>query len=296
MGIPSPDPLHDADATLQVWRQGDVTLDAGLTFVHFADLSRPISPAARRAAEAMLYEGEALPEGPVPLMDDVPGFVMLTQTCDIVRPSAERPYVEVAPLIMVSLEWLEDIRMLRRPAFAYVPALAEERLVADLDRIMTVEKAVVAPWRRIPGWSTDNEIRAFAKALARKRARFAFPDDFNEAATKLQERFKKRHNRQHAEGAHLKALSEIRIRAAPSWDTDQVTISLWFIKSGDPEGIPAAWSDWMDAWTALFDESGRFQIETAVACLLEDMTARDYVDSDRLDLDQLSVSPKGKQG
>src|SRR5687767_8726389 len=113
MGIPSPDPLHDADATLQVWRQGDVTLDAGLTFVHFADLSRPISPAARRVAEAMLCEGEALPEGPVPLMDDVPGFVMLTQTCDIVRPSAERPYVEVAPLIMVSLEWLEDIRMLR---------------------------------------------------------------------------------------------------------------------------------------------------------------------------------------
>lgn len=296
MGMTSPDQLPDPDATLQVWRQGDVTLDADLTFVHFADLSRPTSPAAHQAAEAMLRQGEALPEGPVPLMDNVPGFVMLTQTCDIVRPSAERPYVEVAPLIMVSPDWLEDIRMLRRPAFAYVPALAEERLVADLDRIMTVEKAVVASWRRIPGWSTDSEIRAFAKALARKRARFAFPNDFNVATAKLQERFKKKHNRHHAEGAHLKAFSEIRIRAAPSWDSDQVAISLWFIKSGDPKGVPAAWPDWIDAWTALFEESGRFQIETAVACLLQDMTARDYVESDRLDLDQLSVSPERKHG
>ena len=37
---------------------------------------------------------------------------------------------------------------------------------------MTVHKAVVAGWERLPGWTTDAEVRAIAGALARKRARF----------------------------------------------------------------------------------------------------------------------------
>ena len=43
---------------------------------------------------------------------------------------------------------------------------------------------------------------------------------------------------------------------------------------------------------ALFeqDEGGRFRLDAPIACRLEDMTARDYVDSDRLDLDRLSVA------
>jgi hypothetical protein len=35
------------------------------------------------------------------------------------------------------------VRDLRRPAFVYVPALSAERLVGDLDRVMTIEKSVL---------------------------------------------------------------------------------------------------------------------------------------------------------
>lgn len=283
---------HDPAANMAIrnWRQGDVCLDLGLEFVHVADLSRPGSAAAVHARELLHEQGEQLPDGTVSLSENVLGFVVLTQTCDIVRPNAQRPYVEVSPLIRVAPEFVEEVRRLRRPAFAYVPATAERGLVADLDRVMTIEKAVVATWSRIPGWITDGQMRAFAEALVRMRTRFAFPDDFVAITASLQECFRRRHNRQHVEGAHLRALQEIRVRAAPAWDAREVNLGLWFIKDEEPLDVAAAWPHWVDTWVALLDQTGRFQVEFAVACRLEDLTARDYVESDRLDLDALSVS------
>jgi hypothetical protein len=225
---------------------------------------------------------DQLPTVPVPISEEVAGFVVLTQTCDIVRSNAQRPYVEVSPLISVSDEFLEDVRCLRRAAFGYIPATAGRLLVADLDRVMTIEKTVVATWHRVPGWVTDDQARAFSEALSRKRIRFAFPDDFVAITGKLQQRLRKRHNRQHPEGAHLRALREIRVRAAPAWDADHVALSFWFIKDQEPDGVSSAWQGFAEQWVALLDQSGRFQIEFAISCRLEDLTARDYLDLDSL--------------
>lgn len=278
------------DQALQAWRQGDVSLDVGLEFLHFADLSRPHSPASAQVAEELAHDREAIEAGPTPVLDAVRGVVMLSQTCDVVRGCRNRPFVEVAPLIEVPGRWVEEIRRLKRPAFAYVPATVGERLVADLDRTMTVEKAIVAGWTRISGWETDDDLRDFARALARKRSRFAFPDDFVAATRSFQERLTDKHNRQTDEGAHLRALREIRVRAAPSWDDGEVRLSWWFIKDADPVDAPVDWSSFVDQWLALFDQTGRFRLESPIACRLDDMTARDYVESDHLDLDRLSVS------
>ncbi len=280
------------DQALQAWRQGDVSLDAGLEFLHLADLSRPHSPASMQAAEAAVQEGEAIATAASPVLDEVRGMAMLSQTCDVVRICRARPFVEVAALVEVPEPWVEQIRRLKRPAFAHVPATADQRLVADLDRVMTVEKALVAEWTRLPGWETDEELRNFAEALARKRSRFAFPDDFVVAAGGLQAHMVSRHNRQTDEGAHLRALREIRVRAAPSWGADQVQLSWWFVKVDDPQDVPADWPALLDRWLALFeqDEGGWFRLDAPIACRLEDMTARDYIDSDRLDLDRLSVT------
>ena len=277
------------DEALRAWRQGDVSLDAGLEFLHFADLSRPHSAASRQVAEDMANNGEALEAGAMPVLDEVRGMVMLSQTCDVVRGCQERPFVEVAPLIEMPGREIEAIRRLKRPAFAYIPATAGECLVADLDRTMTVEKAVVAGWRRTPGWRTDDELRDFALALARKRSRFAFPDDFVAAAQALQRRFADKHDKETVEGAHLRALREIRVRAAPSWNEERIRLGWWFVKDSDPENVDADWPTFMDRWLDLFDQAGRFRLDPPIACRLEDMTARDYMESDRLDLDRLSV-------
>ena len=277
------------DEALQAWRQGDVSLDAGLEFLHLADLSRPHSTASTQVAEAMANNGEPIEDGPASVLDEVRGMVMLSQTCDVVRNCRARPFVEVAPLIEVCEEWVEAIRRLKRPAFAYVPAVAGDRLIADLDRTMTVEKALVARWTRTPGWETDEELRAIALALSRKRSRFAFPDDFVATAEALQRRLVDKHDKDTDEGAHLRALREIRVRAAPSWDDAEVRLSWWFIKDADPADAEADWPTHMDRWLTLFDQTGRFRLDPPTACRLEDMTARDYVESDHLDLDRLSV-------
>lgn len=276
------------DQALQAWRQGDISLDAGLEFLHLADLSRPHGQASIQVTEALADAGEALEAGATPVLDEVRGLVMLSQTCDVVRGCRPRPFLEVAPLIEVPEQWVEEIRRLKRPAFAYVPVAAGDHLVADLDRTMTVEKALVAGWIRTPGWETDDQLRDFASALARKRSRFAFPDDFVAAAADLQRHLATRHNRQTAEGAHLRALREIRVRAAPSWDDGEVLLSWWFIKDADP--AEADWAAFLKDWLDLFDLTGRFRLDSSIACRLEDMTARDYVESDRLDLDRLSAA------
>ena len=281
------------DQALQAWRQGDISLDAGLEFVHFADLSRPHSPASAQVTEAFVNDGKAVEAGATPVLDEVRGMVILSQTCDVVRGCRDRPFVEVAPLIEVPEPWIEEIRRLKRPAFAYVPTTGGARLVADLDRTMTVEKAVVAGWTRTPGWETDDDLRDFAHALARKRSRFAFPDDFVAATRRLQGHLIDKHNRQTDEGAHLRALREIRVRAAPSWDDGEVQLSWWFIKDSDPVDVQVEWSMFLEQWLALFDQAGRFRLDPPIACRLEDMTARDYVESDHLDLDRLSVHAAG---
>lgn len=278
------------DQALQAWRQGDVSLDAGLEFLHLADLSRPHSPASIHVAEAFANEGEDVGAGAAPVLDEVAGVVMLSQTCDIVRRCRDRPFVELAPLVQVPEPWVEEIRRLKRPAFAHIPATASQYLVAHLDRTMTVEKALVSGWTRRRGWETDDELRSFAEALARKRTRFAFPDDFVAAARKLEMHLLARHNKQTDEGAHLRALREIRVRAAPSWDADKVQLSWWFIKEADPVDVHINWPGFLDHWIALFDQAGRFRLDLPIACRLEDITARDYVESDRLDLDRLSTS------
>ena len=127
-------------------------------------------------------------------------------------------------------------------------------------------------------------------ALARKRSRFAFPDDFVVATRNLQERLIGKHNRQTDEGAHLRALREIRVRAAPSWNDGDVRLSWWFIKDADPVDAPVDWPSFVGRWIALFDQTGRFRLDPPIACRLEDMTASDYIEGDRLDLDRLSVS------
>ena len=109
------------------------------------------------------------------------------------------------------------------------------------------------------------ELRVIALALSRKRSRFAFPDDFVAAAEALQRRLVDKHDKETNEGAHLRALREIRVRAAPSWDDAEVQLGWWFIKDADPADAEADWPTHMDQWLALFDQAGRFRLDPPAA-------------------------------
>jgi hypothetical protein len=170
-----------------------------------------------------------------------------------------------------------------------LPALSDSGLIVDLDRVMTVEKSIVAKWQRTPGYTLDADGRAFAQALARKRVRFAFPDDFTVFAKKLQTRLADKHEKNTDEGRGLRALREIRVHASPTWDADPVTLLFWFIRNDrDTDFEGKSWAELLKGLLRLVPQAGRFRSVDGQVVTLEEMTGADYVGSDPLDLDHLS--------
>ena len=270
---------EQVDERIARWRQGDCFVGDDW-FLFRTNMACPLT----NDGEAAVAEGVENAE------TFVRGFAVLTQTCDLVRHCGDRPFAEVSPLVHVNDQVLREIERGRRPNYGFIPGVAGHRLVADLDRVMTVEKAVVADWERIEGCRTDVDARRFSLALARKRARTAFPDDFVAFASPLMKRMSEKHDRQSDEGRALRALREIRVRAAPSWDADTVELMFWFIRNDEePAFENQGWEHCLAALPQPHSTPGRFVRVDCVVQTLDDLTAREYVESDPLDLDHLST-------
>ena len=267
------------DEALGPWRQGDCVL-GNHRFLFRLDTQAPLTEPAAVAAAGHADTAEA----------DVRGFTVVTQTCDIVRGCRDRPFVQVSPLVEVDSLTLHGIERGRRPRYAFVPALAAENLVADLDRVMTMEKAVIAGWTRVEGVRHESDARRFRFALTRNRARAAFPDDFVRLIAELTRRILAKHDAQSDEGRALRALREIRIRAEPSWSAEEIQVMFWFIRDeNSPSFQGRSWDSYREQWLRRVPTAGRFNSIDGTVQTLDDLTAREYVESDALDFDHLSV-------
>jgi len=271
--------LEALDVALESWRQGDFVIGPFGFVVRF-DPEFPLNPGEQDdGPDSDLYE------------DAVEGLVVLTQTCDIVRKSKDRPFVEVCPLVAIKdPSALENIRKGKIPRYAFLQGAAALMLVADLDRVMTIEKSLLGTWPRKPGCTSDQALRDFADALARKRARFAFPDDFVLLVEDFRVRITRKHDKQSHEGKCLRLLREIRVTASPSWGSEDVSLKFWFIvveeTSPTDPGLTQQCMDWM----ALISLHSRFTSIDHDIVSMDDISAREYICSDRLDLDHLSRS------
>lgn len=276
--------ISQVDAALAEWRQGDFVLGGDYSvFIHVANLNFPITESAIAYAEQHPKEQTAIIDAVVP------GFVVISQTCDIVRSSSDRKFVEVAPLVEVDTSILHQAKKGLTPKYGYVPALSSEKLVADLDRALTIEKSCLVEQVRRQGCVSDDERRKFSIALARKRGRFAFPNDFNAMLKRLTDRIKKKHGKGSLEGKVLEQLAEIRVRAAPDWNADRVELTMMLITEDGPNPITdEEWSNQIADWQKLVTLCGRYGGFDIVRGSLDDFTARDYAESDLLDLDHLS--------
>lgn len=275
------DVIARVDAASSEWRQGDAVLGENW-FLFKLDPSFPLTEPAHNASEAGLWAAE----------ESVQGLMVVTQTCDIVRSCRNRPFLQVAPLIEVTPGFFHEVARGYRPQFAAPSGLEEHGLVADLDRIMTVEKALLLGWARVAGCNREADRRHLSLALARKRARVAFPDDFAEFADPLRRRVSAKHDKNSQEGRALRGLREIRVRAAPSWDAENVEITIFFIREDNQSSFEGrSWDKLLESWLDLLPEGSRFRPQGLVVAL-EDLGARDYAESDPLDLDYLSGRPE----
>lgn len=271
---------------LGAWRQGDVTMGHGLLFIQLASHSDP-------QGSGVSLEGTGLKAD----YETVPGLVVVSHDCDIVREVGHTPVVDMAPLVEVGERVVEETRLLKRTHYAYLSGVAELGLVVDLDRTMSVSKRLLARWTPVRGCLSEKEGRAFARALARKRERFALPDAFQSAITEMSKHLRSRHPKQNAEGAHLRALREIRVGADPSWEREDAKVRFWFIHDREPEGCEAKWHDYITEWMKKIDESNiLYQLEKYRRGPLREMNAEEYIATELLDYDSLSVprrKPKG---
>lgn len=266
------------DEELKHWRQGDCLVGEQWFVFRMA----PDAPLTNNAAVAAANGAENAETA-------VDGFAVLTQTCDIIRNCEERPFLEICPLVQADEDKIQQIERGHRPNYAHIPGISDQRLVADLDRVMTVEKAVVAQWDRVAGCLDDHDARRLSLALARKRARIAFPNDFVSFVEPLKRRMSKKHDKGSDEGEALRALREIRVRAAPSWDAESIQLMFWFIRDEDqPTFKKRGWDVFLEPWLNRVPIGGRFAEVHGEVLTLDDLTAREYVESDPLDLDHLS--------
>lgn len=270
------------DATLADWQQGDLLLSAEVPVVRLADMARPLTPVAIELAEGS--------EGLNVVAEDVAGLMIISQTCDVVRACIDRPFLQVCPLVTVEADVLEQTRRGLRPRFLHVSGLEGTGMVADLEQVMTVEKAVllrVAGTHRA-GAQTEDEVRAVGRALANKLARAAFPDAFAIAAERLRTEIVRKHGKTSPMGAFLRGLLEIRVRAHPNWSAAEAEIEFVFVFERSSQ-IPPGADDQAHALLGRFQKSDAYPDVTARVVGLDQLTALTYRETDRLDLDHLSA-------
>ena len=281
---------NDADekATKEVllnWRQGDSILNQFPVGI-VSNYDSPLTAATKDAAAAATEENE---ESLGTVVVDVPGFVVLTQTCDIVRSPTTRSFIDIAPLRTVNPNEMGYIRSGYMPQYLFLPSLEADLLVGDLDRVMTMEKSVAlaVAGKHVRNCETDYQARSLATSVARKYERFAFPNDFSNAMQGIKARIKEKHGKASPEGRFLAELVEFRVRCAPSWDAAAPDIVFLMIGPTSAffteEAISIA-----NSLIARFIPTGLFKDPTARFVTYETTSSAEYLASSPLDFDHLS--------
>lgn len=269
----------EQQSSLHVWRQGDFALGAG-PFI-YGDLSG--NPEGT-GLEAYFDE------------EDPSGFVVVSQTCDIVSDPARNPWVVVCPLVKVDSGRVSEIGRGAVPRLALVEN-APEGLVAEIARSLTISKDLLASWQRNQGFTDPYKAVEFARSLERCFGRFAFPDDFNRSISPLLKKLKDGYGKEKAEmGRIARSVAELRVRPSAAWDTENVRVRfLLILKPEDQRKAQIA--EIASAFEAILSKlswQGRFELDEPSLQLgtYDDFLARDYVESVALDINALSFAAR----
>src|SRR3954463_13249239 len=216
IGASRPEPDDALADRLQEWRQGDYVL-----------------------APRQFVEIEGVEDGDlVPVADAVIGLAVVTQTCDIVNITPGKESVVVCPLREVSRAQSANIFAGRTPGAAVLEHPPAEDVVVDLNRMMSLRKEVLVGLKRQVGFTSDAARARFAESLQRKHGRFAFPDAFNEHVLgPLKDRIATSHDKDSEHGKAYRSIQTTRVRAAPNWEADAVTVGFYFILEDEDQRV-----------------------------------------------------------
>jgi hypothetical protein len=269
----------DHQSVLRAWRQGDFALGVG-PFIYGDLPENPWGP----GLEAYFDE------------EDTPGFVVVSQTCDIVSDPAKNPWVVVCPLVKVDSARTSEIERGGVPRLAIVEN-APEGHVAELARHLTISKSLLVTWQRRQGFTDPAQALEFARSLERCFGRFAFPDAFNSSIAPLLKKLKDGYGKQNAKmGRVARSLAELRVRPSAAWQSGEVHVRFFlFLKPEDQRkaDLERIRSEFETILVKLPWQGG-FQLDDPSLQLgtYDDFLARDYIESVALDINALSFAAR----
>ena len=228
--------------------------------------------------------------------EDPPGFVVVSQTCDIVSDPDKNPWVVVCPLVKVDSARTSEIERGGVPRFAIVEN-APEGHVAELGRHLTINKSLLVTWQRRQGFGDPAQALEFARSLERCFGRFAFPDAFNSSIAPLLKKLKGGYGKENAKmGRVARSLAELRVRPSPAWRSVEVRVRFFMILKSESKR-EAKIEEVSSAFEALLSNlswQGGFQVDDPPLQIgtYDDFLARDYIESFALDINALSFAAR----
>jgi hypothetical protein len=187
------------------------------------------------------------------------GAVLLSQTCDAIRP--DKRTVILAPIALVEDNEAGLAKSERILRYVSIPALAAGAF-ADMYFVATVDKNWFATLDREPGVDADDDdqVRNFGRAIGRRFSRFPFPNDVVYWLQPLENVVLRKHDKDSPEGAALRDVLEFRIESAGGWSSSPVSLTLCTIVK--PSVIPSFESDEpplcpQDLEQFLWDDNGK---------------------------------------
>lgn len=270
--------LADLRAALRPWRQGDYTLSNNDFPVAFLN-------------ENGVLETE---------WDTVRGWVVVSQTCDIVnvadiQDGVVKDVVVIAPIVEASSEkFVEDVRAGTTTVGAILENAELPSDIVDLRFLASVRKTTLAKMERIEGFTSDRTRDAFVNALERRYGRFAFPDDLsNGPIITIRNRAKAMRKKQGSDiNLVYRSLRSIRVSADPDFDTVGAKIQFLLVLEDKPLVEPKAIVEELEGqaktsrfnWPASFEKQEPFfRVVT-----MDGISAREWDGSRHVDLDFIS--------
>lgn len=156
------------------------------------------------------------PDGPL---------VIVSRTCDIVRPPTERPVVHCAALVRdVGIQ----ARRWRRPRYAPLPSYDDGNWFSDFDTITAIGKESLNGCARERGVTGESKQRRFRRQVGRYFSKPSHEIFVEETIRPIVERFGDKHTKQSAEGRLIEQIVDVRVRL--SWtDSGTALLDIYFI-------------------------------------------------------------------
>ena len=171
-----------------------------------------------------LRQGDVLELHSVPIQWDRPGdfscpegVVIVSQSCDVVRRAQAE--LQVSPIVHLEGPELTNALSGRQPRYAHISTLGNGYF-ADLSIISTIHKQIAIARKTSRGinQSDSQEMARFARAIARRFDRFAFPDEIVPWIRPLQDVFRsKALNRSSPLFRPVAKIEELRLESIAGW-------------------------------------------------------------------------------